>query len=45
MTFYEVGNGYLGSFALRKGQVKFLLVGINHFTKWIEVDPLTTITA
>jgi len=32
-------------FALDKGQCKFLLVGIDYFTKWIEVESLTTITA
>jgi len=28
-----------------KGQCKFLLVGIDYFTKWIEAEPLTVITA
>ena len=27
-----------------KGQVKFLLVTINYFTKWVEVEALATIT-
>ena len=27
-----------------KGQVKFLLVAIYYFTKWVEVEALTTIT-
>jgi len=34
----------IGPFAPGKGQCKFLLVGINYFTKWIEVEPLATIT-
>jgi len=28
-----------------KGQVKFLIVVVDYFTKWIEAKPLTTITA
>jgi len=35
----------LGLFPLTKGQVKFLIVAIDYFTKWIEVEPLATITA
>jgi len=35
----------IGPFAKRKGQCKFLLVGIGYFTKWIEAEPLTSITA
>jgi len=37
-------KGILGPFTQGKGQVKFLIVGINYFTKWIEAKPLTTIT-
>ena len=39
------GVDILGPFPLSKGQVKYLLVGIDHFTKWIEVKPITTILA
>ena len=35
----------LGPFSPDKGQVKFLIVAIDYFTKWIEAKPLTTITA
>ena len=35
----------LGPFSLGKGQVKFLIVAVDYFTKWIEAKPLTTITA
>jgi len=31
------GMDILGPFSLGKGQVKFLLVAVNYFTKWIEV--------
>jgi len=32
-------------FAPGKGQTKFLLVGVDYFTKWIEVEPLASISA
>jgi len=35
----------LGPFIPGKGQVNFLLVPINYFTKWIEAEPLASITA
>ena len=35
----------IGPFTPSKGQCKFLLVGIDYFTKLIEAEPLTTITA
>nr|KYP73955.1 Transposon Ty3-I Gag-Pol polyprotein [Cajanus cajan] len=34
----------LGPFPPAKGQLKFLLVAINYFTKWIEACPLAKIT-
>jgi len=34
----------IGPFSQGKGQFKFLLVGVNYFTKWIEAEPLATIT-
>jgi len=34
----------LGPFSPGKGQVKFLIVVVDYFTKWIEAKPLTTIT-
>jgi len=34
----------LGPFSPGKGQVKFLIVSVDYFTKWIEAKPLTTIT-
>jgi len=38
------GMDILDSFSPDKGQVKFLIVAIDYFTKWIEVKPLATIT-
>nr|KYP37173.1 Pol polyprotein [Cajanus cajan] len=35
----------LGPFPLVKGQLKFLLVAVDYFTKWIEACPLAKITA
>jgi len=35
----------IGPFAPGKGQCKFLLVGVDYFTKWIEAEPLMAITA
>nr|KYP64489.1 Pol polyprotein [Cajanus cajan] len=35
----------LGPFPVAKGQLKFLLVGIDYFTKWIEAEALAKITA
>nr|KYP49822.1 Retrotransposable element Tf2 [Cajanus cajan] len=38
------GMDILGPFPPAKGQLKFLLVAIDYFTKWIEACPLTKIT-
>nr|KYP32782.1 Pol polyprotein [Cajanus cajan] len=35
----------LGPFPIAKGQLKFLIVGIDYFTKWVEAEPLARITA
>nr|KYP61109.1 Pol polyprotein [Cajanus cajan] len=35
----------LGPFPPAKGQVKFLIVAVDHFTKWIEAEAVATITA
>ena len=43
--FVKWGMDILGPFSPGKGQVKFLIVGIDYFTKWIEAKPLATITA
>jgi len=43
--FAKWGMDILNPFTPRKGQVKFLIVVIDYFTKWIEAKPLVTITA
>jgi len=43
VPFTKWGMDILGHFAPGKGQVKFLLVGIDYFTKWIETQPVATI--
>nr|KYP36325.1 Retrovirus-related Pol polyprotein from transposon 412 family [Cajanus cajan] len=39
------GMDILGPFPIAKGQLKFLVVGIDYFTKWIEAEPLARIKA
>ncbi|XP_020229889.1 uncharacterized protein LOC109810756 [Cajanus cajan] len=39
------GMDILGPFPIAKGQLKFLIVGIDYFIKWIEAEPLVRITA
>jgi len=43
--FAKWGMDILGPFSPSKGQVKFLIVVVDYFTKWIEAKPLATITA
>nr|KYP58325.1 Gypsy retrotransposon integrase-like protein 1 [Cajanus cajan] len=38
------GIDVLGPFPVAKGQVKFLLVAVDYFTKWIEAEPLACIS-
>jgi len=45
LTIHEVGHGHHRVVAPSKGKYKFLLVGIDYFTKWVEAEPLTAITA
>lgn len=42
--FTQWGINILGPLPLGKGQVKFLLVAIDYFTKWVEAEALATIT-
>ena len=34
----------MGPFLIALRQLKFLVIGIDHFSKWVEVEPLATIT-
>jgi len=43
--FAKWGMDILGPFSPGKGQVKFLIIAVDYFTKWIEAKPLTTIIA
>ncbi|GJW87091.1 reverse transcriptase domain-containing protein [Tanacetum coccineum] len=42
--FYKWGIDIAGPFPKRPGKVKFLIVVMNYFTKWIEAKPVATIT-
>ena len=42
--FAQWGIDIVGPLPLGKGQVKFLLVAIDYFTKWVEAEALATIT-
>ncbi|GKE00713.1 reverse transcriptase domain-containing protein, partial [Tanacetum coccineum] len=42
--FYKEGIDIAGPFPKGLGKVKFLIAAIDYFTKWIEVNPLATIT-
>ena len=38
------GIDIMGPFPLRKKQLKFLIIAIDYFIKWVEVELVTTIT-
>ncbi|XP_065630573.1 uncharacterized protein LOC112003347 [Quercus suber] len=42
--FVQWGLDILGPFPLGIRQMKFLVVGIDYFTKWVETEPLANIT-
>jgi len=44
-SFAIWGMDIIGPFVAGKGQTKFLLVGVDYFSKWIEVVPLASISA
>ncbi|GKB06657.1 reverse transcriptase domain-containing protein, partial [Tanacetum coccineum] len=43
-SFYKWGIDIAGPFLEGPGKVKFLIVAIDYFTKWIEAKPVATIT-
>ncbi|RDX93635.1 Pol polyprotein, partial [Mucuna pruriens] len=45
MVVPQVGGGHFGTFSTGSKQVKYLIVVVDYFTKWIEVEPMTTISA
>nr|GEU55627.1 hypothetical protein [Tanacetum cinerariifolium] len=44
-SFYKWGIDIAGPFPEGPGKVKFLIVAMDYFTKWIEAKPVATITA
>ena len=42
--FAQWGLDIMGPFPMALRQLKFLVVGIDYFTKWVEAEPLATIT-
>ena len=42
--FAQWGLDIMGPFPTAVKQLKFLVVGINYFTKWVETEALATIT-
>ncbi|RDX61683.1 gag-pol, partial [Mucuna pruriens] len=43
--FHKWGIDIFGLFPMAPGQVKFLMVVVDYFTKWIKAEPMATITA
>ncbi|KAI9115306.1 hypothetical protein K1719_013625 [Acacia pycnantha] len=43
--FFKWGMDLLGPFKRAAGQLRWLIVTVDYFTKWIEVDPVATITS
>ena len=41
--FQQLGLDILGPLPIGKGQCKFIVVGVDYFTKWTEAEPLATI--
>ena len=42
--FQQWGLDILGPLPIGKGQCKFIVIAVDYFTKWVEVEPLATIT-
>ena len=43
-SFAQWGLDIVGSFPIAVRQLKFLIMGIDYFTKWVEAKALATIT-
>ena len=43
-SFVQWGLDIMGPFPTAVRQLKFLIVGIDYFTMWVEAEPLATIT-
>ena len=43
MAFAQRGLDIMGPFPIAMRQLKFLMVGIDYFTKWVEAEALATI--
>ncbi|RDY14430.1 Gypsy retrotransposon integrase-like protein 1, partial [Mucuna pruriens] len=41
--FHKWGVDILGPFSTASGQIKYLIVVVDYFTKWVEVEPVATI--
>ena len=42
--FQKWGLDILGPLPIGRGQCKFIIVAVDYFTKWVEAEPLATIT-
>lgn len=45
VPFARWGIDLIGQFPVTYGRCKFVIVAIDYFTKWVEAEPLATITA
>src|ERR1051325_7006097 len=43
--FYQWGADILGPFPVAPGQLKFLIVAVDYFTKWVEAEAVSRISA
>ena len=43
-SFAQWGLDIIGPFSIAVRQLKFLIMGIDYFTKWVEAEVLATIT-
>ncbi|RDX76126.1 hypothetical protein CR513_43921, partial [Mucuna pruriens] len=43
-SFYKWGVDILGPFPTAPGQIKFLIIAVDYFTKWVEAKPIAMIS-